>query len=226
MFTGQTASCNGGPQAQTTRQLTVARATAPSVQISSPMNGARYTRGELVLASYDCQDGAGGPGISSCAGPVADGRPIDTSAVGRHSFTVAASSKDGETSAGTVSYTVLALNNRFTVSRVKSHQNGTIAFEVTVPGPGAIDVLETAWDDNLAGAAAQLQPAPHRFVFARKHRTARRAARLRVRVTPNARGRRLVHHHTYRVLLRLWVTYTPTGGVPRSIGFYGLHFHH
>ena len=67
---------------------------------------------------------------------------------------------------------------------------------------------------------------PHRFVFARKHRTARRAARLRVRVTPNARGRRLVHHHTYRVLLRLWVTYTPTGGVPRSIGFYGLHFHH
>jgi hypothetical protein len=44
-----------------------------------------------------------------------------------------------------------------------------------------------------------------------------------LRVTPNSRGRLLVHHHTYRVTLRLWVSYTPTGGTHRSIGFYNLH---
>ena len=56
-----------------------------------------------------------------------------------------------------------------------------------------------------------------------EHRTAHQVGVLRVRVSPNARGRRLVHHHTYRVTLRLWVTYTPTGGEQRKQGFYGLH---
>lgn len=83
-------------------------------------------------------------------------------------------------------------------------------------------MLETAWNDNLARSAVLLQPAPRRFVFARKPRTAHHASTLHVRVSPNARGRRLVHHHTYRVTLRLWVTYTPTGGEPRKQGFYGL----
>ena len=148
MFTGETAYCNGGPQAHTTRQLTVPPPEAPSVQ---------------------------------------------------------------------------APDNHFTVSHIKTHRNGTITCHVNVPGPGTIDVLETAWNDNLAHAAIQLQPAPRRFVFARQHKTAQRATTLHLRVTPNKRGTRLVHHHSYRVTLRLWVSYTPTGGRPRSKSFYGLH---
>ena len=112
--------------------------------------------------------------------------------------------------------------NHFTVSRIKTHPNGKITFRVKVPGPGAIDVLETAWNGNLARTAVQLQPAPRRFVFARRHRSARRATTMHFRVTPNARGKLLVHHHTYRVTLRLWVSYTPTGGHSRKQGFYGL----
>jgi hypothetical protein len=46
-----------------------------------------------------------------------------------------------------------------------------------------------------------------RFVFARAHATADRATTLRVPVTPNERGQLLVAHHTYRVTLRLWVSY-------------------
>jgi hypothetical protein len=68
-----------------------------------------------------------------------------------------------------------------------------------------------------------LRPASRRFVFARAHKTADVATTLHVRVLPNARGRLLVRHHTYAVTLRLWVSYTPTGGTYRSIGFYGLH---
>ncbi|MGH2872234.1 MAG: beta-propeller fold lactonase family protein [Solirubrobacteraceae bacterium] len=222
VFTGETAYCNGGPQAQTTRQLTIPLPGVPFVQITSPTEGARYARGRTVLAGYACREGAGGPGISSCTGPVANGQPIDTTAVGQHTFTVTATSKDGQTSTGTVTYTVLAPSNHFKVSHITIHRNGTITCHVKVPGPGRIDVLETAWDDNLAHAAIELQPAPRRFVFARLHKTARRATTLRLRVTPNKRGRRLVHHHRYRVTLRLWVSYTPTGGRPRSKGFYGL----
>jgi hypothetical protein len=114
-------------------------------------------------------------------------------------------------------------NNQFTVFHIRTHRGGTISFRVKVPGRGSIDVLETAWKNNLARAAVLLQPAPRRFVYARRHRTARRPGTLKLRVIPNARGRRLVHHHTYRVTLRLWVTYTPKGGKYRKQGFYGLH---
>jgi YVTN family beta-propeller protein len=120
-------------------------------------------------------------------------------------------------------HTAVFPNNHFTVSQIGTHRNGIITFRVKVPGAGRLDVLETAWNDNLAHAAVLLQPAPRRFVFARAHRAAHQAGTLHVRVTPNARGKRLVHHHTYRVTLRLWATYTPTGGKYRKQGFYGLH---
>ena len=110
-----------------------------------------------------------------------------------------------------------------TVAHITTHRDGAITLSVTVDGPGTIDVLVTAWKDNLARASALLQPAPGRFVFARRHTTAPRARTLRLTIRPNKRGTRLVHHHTYRVTLRLWVSYTPTGGRPRSIGFHGLH---
>jgi hypothetical protein len=98
-----------------------------------------------------------------------------------------------------------------------------VTFDVRLPSAGRLDVLETAWNDNLAHAAILLQPAPRRFVFARAHKSALRAETLHFRITPNARGKRLVHHHTYRVTLRLWVSYTPTGGRYRKQGFYGLY---
>jgi hypothetical protein len=60
-------------------------------------------------------------------------------------------------------------------------------------------------------------------VFARAHATARRAMTLRIPVKPNRDGRLLVAHHRYRITLRLRVTYAPTGGVPRSYRYVGVH---
>ena len=141
VFTGQTASCSAGARAQTLRQLTIPPLSPPSVRISSPASGARYTHGQVVRAGYACQDGAGGPGIASCTGPVATGRPINTTTVGRHSFTVTATSTDGQTATSTAGYTVKLPNNHFNVSPIKTHPNGSITFNVKIPGPGAIDVL-------------------------------------------------------------------------------------
>ena len=113
-------------------------------------------------------------------------------------------------------------SNKFTVSRIKAEADGAITFSVHVPGPGSVDVLATAWNDNLASAAVLLKPARHRFVFARAHVPAARHT-LKVTVTPNQRGRLLVAHPRYRIVLRLWVSYTPYGGRYRTIGYLGLH---
>lgn len=113
-------------------------------------------------------------------------------------------------------------DNHFTVSGVRFRSDGTTRLSATVPGPGAIDVLETAWDDNLINAVV-LEPAAQRFVFARAHEDALYGRELRLSVTPDRLGAVLVHHHQYPVTLRVWVTYTPIGGLPRSIGMYGLH---
>ena len=95
-------------------------------------------------------------------------------------------------------------------------------FAVRASGRGRIDVLETAWKNNVARVAVLLQPASRRFVFARKVIHASGPDRVEVAVSPNSRGNRLVAHHRYPVVLRLWITYTPEGGHSHTTGFYGL----
>lgn len=130
--------------------------------------------------------------------------------------------------------TPLPSNRLLAAPHLTPDSSGAVPVSVGVPGGGRVDVLVTAWRDNLAtdprlsGAAVArlaglLQPTPGRFVFARAHATAQHATTLRILVTPSQLGSRLVAQHRYPVTLRLWVTYTPTGGHPRSIGYYGLH---
>ncbi len=80
---------------------------APAIAISSPGDGASYTQGQVVNASYSCTP-AEGATVKSCAGPVASGAPIDTSTLGSHSFTVNTEDQEGAKGSKTVSYTVVA----------------------------------------------------------------------------------------------------------------------
>jgi hypothetical protein len=77
----------------------------PTVTIGIPVNGLTYIRSEVVLASYSCA-AAAGASLVSCAGPVPNGRPIDTTSVGSHAFTVTASDNLGSSSSSTVMYTI------------------------------------------------------------------------------------------------------------------------
>ncbi len=161
---------------------------------------------------------------------VASGRASVTTSklsVGRHRITARYNGDQNfQASDGSLSGTsqrVTAPAARFTVSDIKPGSDGTVSFKVKVPGPGRIDVLETVWNDNLARTAVLLQPARRRFVYARTLTHVKRATTLVMRVKPNRRGTRLVHHHRYRVTLRLWVSFTPSGGKYRKQGFYGVH---
>jgi len=208
----------------TTKSITYTVAGAPSITITTPGSGANFAFGQSVAAAYACQEGPDGPGIRSCQGTVQSGAAVDTNTPGAHSFTVTATSQDGQSTTGTVSYRVMLPSSRLVERpRPKPHSDGTFVVTVKVPGPGRVDILVTAWKDNFAHIAGLLQPAPGRFVFARAHATTSAAKTIEIVVRPNAKGRRLINHPRYRVTLRLWITYTPTGGKPRSIGYYGLH---
>jgi hypothetical protein len=208
-----TATSQDGQTGTASVRYTVAG--TPAVTITSPADGANYTRGEVVDASYRCSDGAGGPGIASCSGPVLDGRRIDTTRPGRHSFTVTATSRDGQSATKTVSYRVNLPSNRLLARpRFTVRRDGTLLVVVRVPSPGLLDILVTASSDNRTLAARHPKPASARFVFAHAHVTARRPGTLRIIVRPSARAKRILTHHRARITLRVWVTYTPTGGNP------------
>jgi len=79
----------------------------PIVTIATPVNSGSYSQGQVVDASYSCTAGEGAT-ISSCAGPVASGTPIETSTAGAHTFTVTATDNLGQSTSSTANYTVVS----------------------------------------------------------------------------------------------------------------------
>ena len=222
-----TATSQDGLSASATIHYTVLG--PPSVNIAAPAERTAVKVGQRPIASYSCSDAPNGPGIKSCTGPVASGAVVATARAGSFKFTVTATSQDGQSTSSTTTYTVARVSNQFRIGRIATQTNGVARVRAAFPGPGRVDVLETAWFSNKAKSpddaqATLLQPATGRFVFARARFKVRRAGAMQAVVPPNAHGRRLIHHHTYRVTTRLWLTFTPSGGRSRSKGIYGLHF--
>ena len=81
--------------------------TAPAVSIPTPLDGATFIKGQAVAAGYSCQDEAGGSGLASCTGTVANGAMIDTSTVGSHTFTVTGADIAGNSVTVTSTYNVV-----------------------------------------------------------------------------------------------------------------------
>jgi len=73
--------------------------TAPTIALTTPADGAVYTLGQLVFADYACADEAGGSGLASCVGDVADGAAIDTGTPPRSPTTTASSTTTAASSA-------------------------------------------------------------------------------------------------------------------------------
>ncbi|MHB1836684.1 MAG: hypothetical protein ACYCXW_17180, partial [Solirubrobacteraceae bacterium] len=202
---------------------TVKIAGKPTATITSPADGGIYKVGQRVQTAFACQDAAAGPGIASCTDST--GRPspgaLQTSKPGSFAYTVTATSRDGQTASVTVHYRVVAAarqaskpSNRFLAIDLRTGRDGRITFVLRLPGAGRANVRETAWRDNRMR---------QRFVTARAHLTVSRSGSVRVTLTPNRRGRALLRHLGFRITLGLWVTFTPTGGSPRTIGLRGLH---
>lgn len=98
--------------------------TAPSIQITAPVDGAPVTKGANLTATYLCQDS--GSGIESCDGPVASGAAVDTSTLGRKDFTVVARDKAGNESMQTVQYEVIAPTNVTVAGTIKDIEGNVL----------------------------------------------------------------------------------------------------
>ena len=72
----------------------------PTITISTPNQSQHFTQGQVVDASYACQDTASG--VASCTGPVANGAALDTSTLGTHSFAINA--QDNATNQSTLTH--------------------------------------------------------------------------------------------------------------------------
>jgi len=105
-FTVQ-ATDRAGNTGSKTVNYTVVDTTAPEIAVTTPASGAVYGLGRHVAADYTCIDEAGGSGIATCAGTVANGAPIDTSSVGQKTFKVEATDNAGNPASKSVTYTVV-----------------------------------------------------------------------------------------------------------------------
>jgi 6-phosphogluconolactonase (cycloisomerase 2 family) len=92
----------------------------PSVTLTAPASDATYSLHQTVTVEYSCQDGTGGPGVTSCSGTMADGTRLATGVAGTFSFTVTAISGDGQKTVRTIGYsvspTVATPNNTLTLT--------------------------------------------------------------------------------------------------------------
>jgi hypothetical protein len=215
---------NNQPSTSAALSQAISAPGAPVPTIVTPKDGAVYRYGQKVHAQWGCADVANAPGIQSCTGTIPSGARIDTKHPGTYQFKVTAVSKDGLTAIATSTYRVLP-NNDFTILKVNVGSDGTVTGTLSFPGPpgpGKVDFLVTAWNNNVAHAASLLPPANGRFVVERAALTVKKPGKYTVTIPPSPQCRQLFSHPAYPIVLRFWASYTPTGGVQHNIGVYGL----
>jgi hypothetical protein len=91
--------------------------------------------------------------------------------------------------------------------------DGSILVTARVPRAGRLDFLGT--EDIPRAWTARRHPGRDRFAYGRLGRRVRSGARVRIRLSPNRKGRLLLQRHRrfgWALHIRAWAIYTPRGG--------------
>jgi hypothetical protein len=182
----------------------------PTVTVSHVKENAKYTYGQVVRPTYSCTQPADAAALSDCSAQddlgndIASGGALKTKLPGVHSLTVSATSSDGLVTSDTIDYIVLP-NNNFVIAKLKPTHKGALKFQLALPGAGKVKVVE------LAG---------HK-TFGQYTGSVASQRKLNVTVKPTAGGTALLAQ-TPSVKVTLQVTYTPKGGVKRTVTRRGI----
>jgi hypothetical protein len=206
--TGPVSSSAGSSTAGDTETLTVIP--PPTVTVSHIKDKAKYAYGAVVRPTYSCTQPADLTALSDCSAQddigndVASGHAIDTKTPGSHSLTVSATSADGLVTTDTIDYTVLP-NNRFTLAKLTPKRRGALGFQLALPGAGKVKAVERAGRKTVGAYTTSVSA----------------GRKLNVTVAPTAAGKALLTAGT-PAKVTLEVTYTPTGGVKRTLTRRGI----
>lgn len=154
-----------------------ALAPPPGVTINSPSAGGIYDQGQTVPTSFSCFDSALGPGIATCRDSNGSTSPghLDTSTGGPHTYRVTATSRDGQTGQGSVSYIVIGapsahISNPSAGGVYAPGQSVSATFACTEgeDGSGLASCDDSHGADTVSGGTGHLDtttPGPHRYAI-------------------------------------------------------------
>ena len=165
-----TATATDGQSAQA--HITYTVASAPTAQIQGPASGGTYAYGQSVPTQFRCSPGTYDPGLSSCddstGSDTAHGGTghLDTSSAGPHTYTVTATSQDGQTGTTQITYTVQSpppptakINSPASGSTYAEGQYVATQFTCSegAGGPGLTSCLDNGGNGVLSGSGQSLQ---------------------------------------------------------------------
>jgi hypothetical protein len=162
-----TASSTDGLTAKKSISYTVVG--PPTARIVSPATGGTYAVGQVVTSGFSCSEAAGGPGLVSCddsngTNTTSGGAGhLNTSTEGDHTYTVTATSVDGQTGTASISYTVVGPP---TAKIVSPSTGGTYAVGQVVTsgfscseaagGPGLVSCDDSNGKSTTSGGTGHL----------------------------------------------------------------------
>ena len=201
--TGAVTSTEASPSTADTQTLTVFG--LPTVSVSAPKENQVFAFGQKVTARYTCADATGAPGIAACSGDADSGTALDTSTEGANTFSVSAISADGAITTQTIDYVVLP-DNRFTVTKVTGHTDGSVTFKVKLPNTGKLVSTVTRSGKTFGQTTTKIKS----------------DGTVSITVKPNAAARRLIKSdakakHPKTIALKLSVSFTPFLGTKRTV---------